>query len=374
LDRAVDALGAEAAPRSTPRLGLFYGEAKSKDERGATAFLFPGEGGQYREMMADLGMHLPVIRTWFDRLDGALGPHAPIRPGQVIFPPPTTLTDGDKARLGQDLMSLEIASASVVAANLAMNELLMSLCVACDAIVGHSTGEFSALVASGIVRNSTEEDYRVVTERFYLSHRELMDTQRVPNGVLLTVGAIDPKTLNERVRSFDGRIHVALENCPNQTVLYGDPNDIDRLAAQLKSLGAICVPLPFARGYHTSLYAGAVPILQRLYDSIDIGPSRIPVYSCVTAEPYGDDIAAIRQLATRQVCTRVRFREIVENLYGRGVRTFIEVGPGSNLTGFVRDTMQRRPHLALASNMPGKSGMQQLLQLLARLFVQGEDL
>ncbi len=374
LDQAIGVLAKGEVPKSSPRTNIYYGEAKSKDARGGTAFLFPGEGGQYKDMMADLCIHLPVVRQWFDRLDGALGPLARIRPSEAIYPAPTTLSDADRTRLSRELMSLETASASVVAANLAMNELLASLRVECDAVAGHSTGEFSALVASGIVRNSTEEDYTDVTQRFYTAHRELTETQRVPNGVLLTVGAIDLQVLDELVRKFGGRIHVALENCPNQTVLYGDPEDIKQLETELKSAGAICVPLPFARGYHTSLYAGTVPILQRLYDSMDIGPSRVPIYSCATAEPYPSRIDDIRELATRQVCSRVRFRDIIENLYASGVRCFVEVGPGSNLTGFVRDTLHRRPHVALASSTSGKSGIQQLLQLLARLFVQGMDL
>jgi len=374
LEQAVTALAGDEQPKFSPRTGMFSGEAKSRDERGATAFLFPGEGSQYEGMLADLCMNLPSVRTWFDRLDGALAGHSPILPSQVFFPPPTTLSDADKAKLNGARMSLEIASASVVAANLAMNELLGALRVDCDAIVGHSTGEFSALVASGVIRNSTEEDYRRVTSQFYLAHRELMTTQRVPPGTLLTVGAVDAGMMSELVRSFEGRIHVALENCPNQTVLFGSPEDIDQLTARLKMLGAICMPLPFARGYHTELYTETVPILRQLYESVDIGPSRVPIYSCATAEPYPDDVAAIRALATRQVCSRVRFRQIVENLYASGVRNFIEVGPGSNLTGFVRDTLQRRPHLAVASNMAGKSSLQQLQLLLARLFVQGVDL
>lgn len=374
LDQAAAALSGGDLPKSSPRSGMYFGEARSVEERGATAFLFPGEGGQYEGMLADLCINIPSVRAWFDRLDGALAGHAPVLPSQAIFPPPTTLSEADRARLGRMLMSLEIASASVVAANLALNELLTAMKVRCDAIAGHSTGEFSALVAAGVIRNSTEEDYKKITERFYVAHHELMETQRVPAGTLLTVGAVDAAKLDQRVKSYGGRIHVALENCPNQTVLFGNPGDIDELASGLKSDGAICMPLPFARGYHTELYAETLPILRELYDGVDVGPSRIPIYSCVTAELYPNAIADIRELATRQVCSRVRFRQIIENMYASGVRNFIEVGPGSNLTGFVRDTLQRRPHLAMASNMAGKSSMQQLLHLLARLFVQGADL
>jgi len=374
LDQAIAALADGQRPRLSPRAGIFYGDSDGQEERGGTAFLFPGEGGQHKEMLADLCLHLPQVRKWFDRLDDALGQHAPILPSQVIYPAPTSLTIQESARLDAALMSLEVASAAVFASNIALFQLLRSMHVGCDAMAGHSTGEFSALVASGIIRNSSDDDYRDGAARFYLTHRQLMETQQIPTGMLLTVGAIDRGLVERLVAESSGRIHIALDNCPNQVVLFGDSGEMDRLASRLKGDGAICMPLPFARGYHTSLVTAAAPALRQMYESFDIGPGGVPVYSCATAEPFPQDIVAIRELATRQQYSRVRFREIVENLYTKGVRTFIEVGPGSNLTGFVRDTLQRRQHLALASNMAGKPSLAQLQQLLARLFVQGADL
>src|SRR5262249_6568743 len=186
----------------------------------------------------------------------------------------------------------------------------------------------------------------------------------IPGGVLLTVGAVDRAVLEQVVAGCDGRIHIALENCPNQTVLFGERGDIEPAAARLKTLGAICVPLAFERGYHPPLIGEAEPILRALYDSLDVGPARTPLYSCTTAELFLAEPAAIRDLATRQIYSPVRFRQAIENLYRNGVRTFIEVGPGANLTGFVRDTLQRRPHLALPSNMAGQTTTTPLPQLL----------
>src|SRR5262249_6378391 len=93
-------------------------------------------------------------------------------------------------------------------------------------------------------------------------------------GVLLTGGAVDRAVLEQIVAGSGGRIHIALENCPNQTVLFGERDDIDPVAARLKEQGAICVPLAFERGYHTPLIAEADPILRTLDESLDIGPAR----------------------------------------------------------------------------------------------------
>ncbi|HTO81009.1 MAG TPA: beta-ketoacyl synthase N-terminal-like domain-containing protein, partial [Methylomirabilota bacterium] len=371
LDQAVTELAVAGKPKLSARAGFHYGEARTSAERSGTAFLFPGEGGQHQNMMGDLCLHLPPVRAWFDRLDAALAGLAPLRPSQVIFPPPTSLTADERQRLERALLSLEVASAAVFTSSMAMHELLTRLGVGCDVMVGHSTGEVSALAASGIIRHRGEQDYKDGTVRFYLAHRELVKTRRIPSGVLLTVGAVDRAQLEQLVASFGGRIHVALENCPNQTVLFGEQADVDRLAVRLKEAGAICVPLPFDRGYHTPLITEAEPILRELYDNLDVGPGRVPVFSCTSAELFPDDPAAIRDLATRQLFSRVRFRDVIEKLYAGGVRNFIEVGPGANLTGFVRDTLQRRPHLAIASNMAGKSSIAQVQQVLAQLFAQG---
>jgi acyl transferase domain-containing protein/phosphopantetheinyl transferase len=374
LDQAAAALEDGGKPRLSPRAGIHYCEAIAAAERGGTAFLFPGEGGQHEHMMADLCLHLPEVRAWFDRLDEALMGLAPIAPSQVIFPPPTSLSAEERQRIDRTLLSLEIGSAAVFASSMAMYDLLSALRVHSDCMIGHSTGEFSALVASGVIRHAGERDYKDGAARFYLAHRELLKTRRVPAGVLLTVGAVDRAVLGQIVAGSGGKIHVALENCPNQTVLFGERDDIDPVAARLKEQGAICVPLPFERGYHTPLIAEADPILRALYDSLDIGPARTPLYSCTTAELFPAEPAAIRELATQQIYSPVRFRQAIENLYANGVRTFIEVGPGANLTGFVRDTLQRRPHLAVPSNMAGKSSITQLQQLLAQLYVRGVDI
>lgn len=372
LESAVQALAKSEKPRFAPQSGIQFG--LSEGAPGRTAFLFPGEGGQYQNMMADLCLHLPQVRAWFDLLDESFAGLSPLLPSQVIFPPPTSLTADEGKRLEAALLSLEMASAAVFTAGMAMYELLTMLAVRCDVMVGHSTGEGTALVASGIVRFKDRDELKRGYITFNRAYRSLVSSGGIPRGALLTVGAAKPDLLRQILDGAGGRLHLALDNCPNQAVLYGEQDDIGEAAERLKDSGAICSSLPFDRAYHTPLLADVAPVLRRLYDSLEIGSARVPVYSCATVAPFGADAGEIRTLATSQWFSRVRFRETIETLHAQGVRNFIEIGPGANLTGFVRDTLHGKPHLAMACNMAGKPGLQQLQQMLGRLFVTGLEL
>src|SRR6185369_5213747 len=145
------------------------------------------------------------------------------------------------------------------------------------------------------------------------------------------------------VEEAGGKLHLALDNCPNQMVLFGTHEDIEAAAVTLNAEGAVCISLPFDRAYHTPLLSSLAPRLRPIYEQLEVGPGAVPVVSCATAEPYPVDAEGIRELATRQWFARVRFRETILKLHEDGIRTFIEVGPGGKLAGFVRDILKGRP-------------------------------
>jgi len=368
IELALEKLPSAAA--DLRRRGIHYGGPGAAG-LGRVAFLFPGEGGQYPNMLLDLSVYFPKVRAWFDVLDEAFAGIAPDAPSRVVFPAPTGLTEDERERVARAITTLEIGSASVFVAGMALYELLGEFGVSADALVGHSTGEGTALIAGGIVRLPTRAETVAAMRRFAQAYRDLGAEGRIPTGALMTVGAVDPERLDAVVSAAGGRLHVALDNCPNQVVLFGERADIDAAVARLGEAGGICVPMPFDRAYHTPLFMPLEPRLRVLYDGLDVGPAATPVYSCATTEPFPSEAEAIRALATRQWFSRVRFRDTITRLHASGVRTFVEVGPGGNLTGFVKDILERGEYLALASNVEGKPGLQQLQQLLGQLYVRG---
>lgn len=354
--------------RFQTRNGIYYGKGKPP---GKVAFLFPGEGAQYTNMLADLCLSFPQIREWFDFLDQTFWEERPYRPSQVIFPPPTSLTTAEELFADRQLFAMDIGSETVFTASMALYELLKQCEIPCDAMVGHSTGENTALIASGTARIENRAQLGELMRYLNQLYQELEASDRIPKGALLTVGAISPDLMAQTLASTEGRLHWAMDNCSNQFVLFGSETDIEAISSQLKAQGGICLRLPFDRAYHTPLFASVATAFRAFYDALNVGPGKIPLYSCATAEVFPSEPDAIRALATQQWSNRVRFRETIETLYNRGFRVFVEVGPSSNLTAFVNDILRGRDVLAVASNSRRRPGLEQFQHLLGRLFASG---
>jgi acyl transferase domain-containing protein len=169
-------------------------------------------------------------------------------------------------------------------------------------------------------------------------------------------------------------VHVALDNCHQQTVLYGPRERLDELATALGREGALCAFLPFDRPYHTPLFAPVAEMVEGVYDGMDFRAPKVPLYSCVTASPMPSSPQQIRALAAEQWRTRVRFTETIQQMYADGFRTFVEVGPSANLTGFIENVLQGKDVLAVSLDSRRRSGLTQLLHALGRIWVTGRSL
>ena len=188
---------------------------------------------------------------------------------------------------------------------------------------------------------------------------------------MLAIGAVDRERILALVAASNGQLHLALDNCQHQTVIYGADDAIDAAAQQLRDMGGLCSRLDIARPYHTPLFATVAEGLGQFYAKVVYDEPRWRVYSCVTADVFPTDEAEIRQLATMQWSARVRFNETIEQMHAAGVRYFIEVGPASNLTNFVGDILSGNGHVAAAVDNRSRPGLRPFLHLLGRLFVHG---
>ncbi len=353
------------------RTGIYYKEPISRIQPGKIAFLFPGEGSQYPNMLADLCLYFPKVREWFDFLDETFAPTRKQLPSSLIFPPPTSLTKEERDLAAKQLFHMNVGSEIVSTASMALHDLLRDLGIQSDVMVGHSTGEFAALIASGVVRLNGREELMEKNRLLNRIYQDLEATDSIPKGRLMTVGGVDLSVVQQLVEASQERIYLAMDNCPNQVVLFGSESDIEAVATQLKADGAICLPLPFDRAYHTPLFEEVGRAFRGYYDALEVGTGHTCLYSCATSEAFPEEPEAIRALAAKQWSSRVHFRETIEKLYNKGVRTFIEVGPNSNLTAFVDDTLRDRDFLAVASNHHRQSGLEAIQHLLARLCVNG---
>jgi acyl transferase domain-containing protein/phosphopantetheinyl transferase len=350
------------------RTGIYYSSVNQTPQ--PLAFLFPGEGSQYPNMLADLCLYFPRIRQWFDFLDETFSERKN-SPSSFIFPPPTSLTEAESQQANAQLFEMDLASEIVFTSSMALYELLIDFGIKSDFMLGHSTGENVALMASRTIKQLSRAELMSKVRLFNGIYHKLNEADSIPKGTLLSVGAIEQSFLQKLVESFQGRLYLAMDNCPNQAVLFGNEADINKAEDELTNAGAIVSRLPFDRAYHTPLFEDVATAFREFYDAVDVGVGESCLYSCATASVFPTEPEAIRSLAAKQWSSPVRFRETVEALYQEGVRTFIEVGPKSNLTAFVQDILKGKEHLAVASNSQRLSGLEQIQHLLARLFIKG---
>ena len=189
---------------------------------GKLAFLFPGEGSQYRNMLGDLCIHFPEVRQVFDLMDRAYENHGrDYLPSDVIFPPPLGSPSQDR------LYNMDSGAETVFCANQAMYALIEKLGIRADAMVGHSTGEHSALLASRVVEVADDEELIRHILGVYEVFDKLNSTSDIPEAVLLAVAGADHAFLEQQVAASNGELYIALDNCIHQVVLCG-PRSGDR--------------------------------------------------------------------------------------------------------------------------------------------------
>lgn len=358
LRRAVERLQKNCNRRIRDVEGTFFYPSPLGAES-KIAFVYPGEGGQYRGMLNDLCIHFPQARSWFDLMDETFEDHPRgYKLSEAIFPPP--------GASDERMFSMDIGAEAVFCANQALYAVLESLGVRCDGMVGHSTGEHSALLNSGIVRADEKHELIRHIRNVNAVFEQLNSTSRIESGVLLAVAGADRNSLHRLVLEHD-RLYIALDNCPNQVVLFGTSEAIASAEAALASTSAVCQKLPFGRAYHTPLFHDFSQELLRHFATLQIGVPRVPVYSCVTAQRFPDAADEIRAQASVQWEHTVRFRETIEKMHEDGYRVFLEVGPRGNLASCVGDILRGKDYSAIPCDLQHRSSIQQLQHAVAEL-------
>ena len=364
--QAVARLAETGKARWPTRGGVAYGAERTA---GKLAFLFPGEGSQYQGMYADLALCFDEVRGWLDFWHGLYDLPLGHTRTDIAFPSPEIGAER-RQQLEQRLHDMDVGSEAVYVGGLAMHALLRALGVEADVMLGHSSGESAALSASGANPMLTPQQQAACISRHYAVYKSLLESGQIPAGALLAVGALPAATVEQQIAAVDGVV-VAMDNCSNQIVLYGPPQGIARVQTSLSALGAVCLLLPFDRGYHTEAFSAAGAAFLEYYKEIKLGVPKVPLYSCSAVGLFPDRTAEVRKLAAAQWSTKVRFRETIRKMHDDGVTLFVEVGPSANLTAFVNDILVDRDFLALSTNVRRRGDIEQLLSVLAQLYVAG---
>ncbi|MFB7917450.1 beta-ketoacyl synthase N-terminal-like domain-containing protein [Streptomyces sp. NPDC056061] len=282
----------------------------------AVVFLLPGQGAQFAGMGADLHRHEPVFREAFDRCAEILRPLVGRDLREIVF-----AADGDEAR--ERLRQTRYTQPAVFCVDYAVARLLMSWGVRPDAMTGHSIGELVAACLAGVF--TLEDALRVVARRAGLM-------QDLPPGRMLSV-LLDEDALAE---ALDGRATIAAVNAPGSCVVAGTPQEVAEARRVLTERGVPVRELETSHAFHTALVEPALPGLAEVLRQVRLNKPRIPFLSNVTGTWITDEQATDPEYWVAHTRRPVRFSDGIGALAERGPVVFVEVGPGSQLSGLVR--------------------------------------
>lgn len=282
------------------------------------AYIFPGQGSQYAGMGRDLAENFSAARKVFEEADQALG----FSLSRLCFEGPD-----------EELQLTHNTQPAILATSIAASEALKEVGLPHpDYVLGHSLGEYSALVAGGAL--SFLDALKIVRARGHY----MQEAVPLGTGAMAAVMGLGLEEIESAcAEAAQGQVcSPANINSPNQVVIAGDVAAVDRAGELLKRLGAKrVIALKVSAPFHCSLM---LPAQQRLavdLEQIEFRDLQLPVVTNVDAQVLlsGDEV---RDALVRQVSSPVRWLESIERLVARGVRTFIEVGPGKVLSGLVR--------------------------------------
>lgn len=372
LGQAIEKLRGGDCRRIKAMSGIYY-ESRPLGREGKVVLVFPGEGAQYPNMLADLCLHFDDARAVFDRIDRLYVDHPR---GHLlsdwVFPRPS-FSEAERQRIEERLMELDIAVESVLTGNAAVYAVVRRLLPRVDAMVGHSTGEHSAAMASGALDVETDERLATFCHGLHASYADAAARHEVPGAVLLAIGT-DATEAGRIAEQAGGELHLAMDNCPHQAVLVGEAEAIARAREIAAADSLMCEQLAYDRAVHTPLFAPFAEELRAVFAQLPVRTPSAGLWSCTTAARYPDDPEAIRELLVEHWTSPVRFRETIEALHDDGARVFVEVGPRGNMTSFVEDILRGRPSCAVAADLRRRSGITQLNHLVGMLAVHDVEL
>ena len=277
---------------------------------GKIAFVFSGQGAQYTGMGKELYECSPAAKAVFDMADS-------IRQGTS-----TQCFEADKETLSITVNT----QPCVFTADLAAAAAVAEKGIKPDYLAGFSLGEIAALGFGGVM--SYEEAFRLVCKR-----GELMDKAAKENeGAMVAVMKITPEKVEELAKQFDNTYPVNY-NSPAQTVVATTKENADKLVEAVKAEKGKGIKLAVSGAFHSPFMRSAAEGLGEYLADKELEKPVIPIYSNVTAQPYGEDI---KQLIKSQAESPVQWQKTVENLIAEGVDTFIEVGVGKTLAGLIK--------------------------------------
>ena len=278
------------------------------------AYVFPGQGAQFSGMGLDLYNQSDIAKELFDSANSILG-----------FKITETMFNGSSEELKQTKVTQPaIFLHSVILAKILGDNFKPEM------VAGHSLGEFSALVSTGVI--SFEDGLKLVSKRA-TAMQKACDIQK---STMAAVLGLEDSIVEKVCDSIDGVVVAANYNCPGQLVISGEINAINEACEKLKENGARrALVLPVGGAFHSPLMSPAKEELEKAIKNTIFHKPSCPIYQNVTASAVMDE-NEIKNNLISQLTSPVRWTHTIQQMVEDGASEFIEVGPGKVLQGLVK--------------------------------------
>ncbi|MFZ0864746.1 MAG: SDR family NAD(P)-dependent oxidoreductase [Candidatus Sulfotelmatobacter sp.] len=364
LDKALKALAVNqpAVWKALRAQGIFRGQGPAPK----VAFLYTGQGSQYVNMLRPLYTAEPIVAETFAEADRVMTPLLGKPLTEFVF------VDGADpaavAKADEDLRQTAITQPAVLAIDLALTRLLAAYGIQPDMTMGHSLGEYGALVASGAL--PFEDALEAVSAR----GRGMSRVAVADKGKMAAVFA-PLHEIEQILKTVPGYVVIANINSEHQAVIGGASDAVRQAMEVLQKAGYDVSELPVSHAFHTSIVAPASEPLRQELARLHMESPRLPIVANVNGEFYPAGPGIVPQmldLLARQVASPVQFVKGLRTLYEAGARIFVEVGPKKALQGFAEDVLgDRGDVLSLFTNHPKFGDIASFNQALCGLYAAG---
>ncbi len=357
--------------------GTYFG---SVHYTGKVGFLFPGVGfpglaGGYADRLGDLALYFPDVLDWLDRAETACaGDEVGYKLSFQLFPPPYS-DIAVLAEIEEQLKWSQRASTGTMIANLATYSLVRALGIRADVMTGFSLGEWSALVAAGIIDMETAASTSQAPEQ----SSALVQTTEPYRGTWAMVSA-SADEIEAVIQPLGDEVAVTIDVSPDQAFIGGEEVAVGIAIERLREAGIWASAIPSSplmasfSAFHTKNAAPYAEQLTRTLSAMPLKRLDCDIYSSVTGRLFPPDPKDIVKILGKNVTDAVRVRETITAMHKQGIRIFLQLGGGGRLLPTVQKNLALEPHVALSIDVEYLPGLEQLQYVLAQLLALGVSL